>query len=398
MNLIAGSVVVSGYAETPVSRARVDKGEQRLTAEEYYAWALNMLLDQTGLEKKDLKGQGIGVAGAVWPHAEIWSAELMQNLGLEPKYLVRADQGGANGAALLVAGILAIHSGYVEHFLVLGADAPMSLSGEGPRTWRYEDDYLKPFGMMGPNSMMAMVMRRQMHMYGYKPEHYGRVAIVQREHASLNPNAYLRTPIKIEDYLASPMISDPVRLLDICIFVNGGLALLLSSREKGRKITDKLVAVRGFGEWHNPGSETGLQDITLSGLVESSKQAYTMAGLKASEMDFFNPYDDYTAAVLMQLEDAGFCPKGGAGKFLEETDISYRGQLPVNTGGGQLSAGQAGMVGGFHHIVEAVRQLRGEAGERQVKDARYGLVASLGGLAYGGSFVNNYALIFEGGL
>jgi acetyl-CoA acetyltransferase len=142
----------------------------------------------------------------------------------------------------------------------------------------------------------------------------------------------------------------------------------------------------------------GLQDITVSGLVESTKQAYNMAGLEASEMDFFNPYDDYTAAVLMQLEDAGFCQKGGAGKFLEETDISFRGQLPINTGGGQLSAGQAGMVGGFHHLVEAVRQLRGEAGDRQVKDAKYGLVTSLGGLAYGGSFVNNYTFVFEGGL
>ncbi|MEM1945129.1 MAG: thiolase family protein [Nitrososphaerota archaeon] len=398
MNSISGKIVVSGYAETPVSRARVDKGEPKLTAEEYYSMALHMLLKQTGLEKRDLKGQGVGVAGSVWPHAEIWSAELVQNLGLEPKYLVRADQGGANGAALLVSGILAIHSGYVDHFLILGADAPMSLSGEGPRTWRYEDDYLKPFGMMGPNSMMAMVMRRQMHLYGYKPEHYGKVSVVQRGHATLNPNAYLRTPIKMEDYLASPMISDPVRLLDICIFVNGGLALLLSSQEKAKTITDKPVLIKGFGEWHNPSSETALPDVTTSGVKESSKQAYEMAGVKPSDIDLFNPYDDYTAAVLMQLEDAGFCPKGGAGKLLEEIDISNRGQLPINTGGGQLSAGQAGMVGGLHHIVEAVRQLREEAGERQVRGAMVGLVTSLGGLAYGGSFVNNYTLVFGAGV
>jgi acetyl-CoA acetyltransferase len=395
---ISEKVVISGYAETPVSRARTDKGEPRFSADEYYAMALDMLLKKTGLDKKELKGQGVGVAGAVWPHAEIWSAELVQNLGLEPKYLVRADHGGANCAALLVSGILAIHSGYVDHFLVIGADAPMSVSDDGPRTWRYELDYLIPFGMMGPNSMIAMLMRRQMHLFKYVPETYGKISVTQREHASLNPNAYLRTPIKMEDYLASPMISDPVRLLDICIFVNGGLALLLSSRSSGKEITDKPVAVKGFGSWHNPSAESSLQDVTVSGVVEASRQAYEMAGLKCSDMDFFNPYDDYTAAVIMQLEDAGFCQKGGAEIFLKETDISYRGQLPINTGGGQLSAGQAGMVGGFHGFVEAVRQLRGEAGVRQVKDAKYGLVTSLGGLAYGGCFVNNYAFVLEGGV
>ncbi|MEM2766142.1 MAG: hypothetical protein QXG75_03310, partial [Candidatus Caldarchaeum sp.] len=260
--MFSASVSVTGYAETPVSRARVDKGEKKLTIEEYYAWALNLLLKQTELSLKDFKGQGVGVTGSAYPRAEIWSAEVVQNLGLEPKLLVRADQGGANGTALLIAGALAIHAGYVDHFLILGADTPMNIAGEGSLTWRYELDYLMPVGMMGPNSMAAMMMRRQMEVYGYKPEQYGKVSVSQRENASKNPMAYFRTPLKIEEYLSSPMISDPLRMLDICPFVNGGFAVLLSKTSLAWKISDKPVKLVGFGEWHNPDASNTLRDIT----------------------------------------------------------------------------------------------------------------------------------------
>jgi len=386
MNPFDGNVAITGYAETPFSRARTDKGEPRLTAEEYYAWALELLLKQTGLEKKDLVGQGVGVAGSEWPHSEIWSAEVVQNLGLEPKLLVRADHGGANAAALLVQGALAIHAGYVEHFLLIGADAPMSITAPASRTWRYEEDYMKPFGMMGPNSMIAMVMRRHMHQYGTKLEHFGKISITQRTHASLNPNAYLK----------SRLISDPLRLLDICIWVNGGFALLLSSKNLARKITDKPINVLGFGEWHNYlGGSVQQPDVTITGIKPAAEQAFKMSGTTPKQMSFFQPYDDYTVVVLLQIEDSGFCRKGEAGKFVEGTDITYQGQLPINTSGGQLSAGQAGMAGGFLHFVEAVRQLRGEAGGRQVKDAKRGLVTSLGGLAFGGNLIHAYAVVLE---
>jgi len=390
------NVVITGYAETPFSRARVDKGEPRLTVEEYYAWALELILQQTGLEKKDLKGQGVGVIGSEYPHSEIWSAEVVQNLGLEPKFLVRADHGGANAAALLVQGALAVNAGFVDHFLMIGADAPLSITTPSTRTWRYEEDYMKPFGMMGPNSMMAMVMRRYMHEYGVKLEHFGKISITQRQHAVLNPNAYLRKPLTMEEYLNARLISDPLRLLDICIWVNGGFAVLLSRSEKAKEITDKPVKILGVGEWHNHEAENQLKDITKTGIKIAAEQAFKMSGKEPKDMCFFQPYDDYTVAVLMQIEDAGFCKKGEGGKFIEETDISYKGELPINTSGGQLSAGQAGMAGGFLHIVEAVRQLRGEAGERQVKDAEIGLITALGGLAFGGTFIHNYALILGG--
>ncbi|MCX8201614.1 MAG: thiolase family protein [Candidatus Caldarchaeum sp.] len=389
-------VAVSGYAETPLSRARVDKGEKKFSIEYYYAWALNLLLEQTGLRLEDLRGQGVGVTGSAYPRAEIWSAEVIQNLGLEPKLLVRADHGGANGASLLVSGALAIHAGYVDHFLIIGADTPMNIVGEGALTWRYELDYLMPVGMMGPNSMAAMMMRRQMHEYGYRSEHYGKISVSQRENASKNPNAYFKTPLKMEEYLASPLISDPLKMLDICPFVNGGFALLLSRKKTAEKITDKPVRVAGFGSWHNLDASKTIKDVTTTGLKVAVKQAFESSGTKISQIDLINVYDDYTPVVLMQLEDAGVCGKGEAGKFLDQTDITYRGNTPINTGGGLLSYGQAGMAGGLHHLVEAVRQMRGEVGERQVKGLRYALVTALGALEHGGTFINNYAVIFGG--
>ncbi|BAJ51186.1 thiolase [Candidatus Caldarchaeum subterraneum] len=387
---------VTAYAETPLSRARVDKGEKRLTIEQYYAWALSMVLQQTGLSLNDLRGIGVGVTGSAYPRAEIWSAEVVQNLGLEPRLLLRGDHGGANGAALLVAGALAIQAGYVDHFLILGADTPMNITGEAALTWRYELDYLMPVGMMGPNSMAAMMMQRQIHQYGYKPEHYGKISVSQRENASKNPNAYFRTPLKMDEYLNSPLISDPLRMLDICPFVNGGFALLLSRDTVAKKVTDKPVKVAGFGSWHNLDAPNSLKDITTTGVKNAVKQALEMSGTKQRDIGLFNAYDDYTPVVIMQLEDAGFCEKGKAGKFLEETDITYKGHLPLNTGGGLLSYGQAGMAGGMHHLVEAVRQQRGEAGERQVKDLRYSLVTAVGALEHGGTFINNYAIVFGG--
>jgi acetyl-CoA acetyltransferase len=392
---LRGETAIIGFGETPVSRARADKGEPRLTAEEYFAWAAELALARAGLEKKDFDGQGLGIGGTLWPHAEIWSAEMVQNLGLNPKLVLRADFGGMNGCALLTRAALAVHAGLVDYVLCVAGDAPMSIPDWGQvRTWRYELDFMLPYGMMGPNSMFAFVMRRHMHQYGTTVEHTGKIAVTQRQHASLNPNAYLRQPLTLPDYLSSRMIADPVRLLDCVIPVNGGLAYIVTSAERARKHTDQPVYLLGFGE--SDGYLHGSRnrpDVTYTGVHVSARRALEMAAAAPDRLSFFQPYDDYTIAVIMQLEDAGFCGKGAGGRFVEQTDLSVSGALPVNTGGGQLSAGQAGMAGGFLHLVEAVRQLRGEGGPRQVPDARTGLVTGIGGLAYGVNLVNTTAVV-----
>lgn len=387
-------VAIVGVGETPFSRGRLDKGEVRLTAEEYLAWAADLALKDAGLSKKDLDGQGLAVCGSEWPHSEIWSAEVAQNLGVSPKLLLRSDHGGMSGVALLVQSALAIRAGFVDFVLVVGADSPMSMEGPGSRTWRYELDFMKPFGMMGPNSLVAFMMRRHMHEYGTKPQHTGKIAVAQRHHATLNPNAYLKAPMTVEDYMKSRFIADPIRLLDACILVNGGVAYVVASREYSKKMNMKSVPVLGFGEHHNYyGNSRNRIDVTTTGAVIATRDAYKMANLSPKDISFFNPYDDYTIIVLMQLEDADFCKKGEGGKFVENIDLTVKGQLPINTNGGQLSAGQPGMAGGLTHIVETVRQLRDEAGQRQVKDAKYGLATGLGALAYGGTLVNSGAVI-----
>lgn len=388
---------VVGYGETPVSRARVDKGEQKLSVQEYFAWAAELALKDVGLEKKDFDGQGLAVTGSAYPHAEIHSAEVTQDLGFSPNLLIRTDGGGMGGGSLLYQAGQAVASGAVDMVLCLGADAPMNITTPGVvRTWRYESDFQKPFGMMGANSQFAFILRRHVHQYGTKPEDLGKIAIAQREHAMKNPNAYLKTPLTMEQYLASRMIADPIRMFDACIPVNGGLSFIVTSNEKAKSIAkDKAVKVLGIAESDNYFHGTKLRpDITYLGIADSAKRAFEVSGVKHTEVDFFQPYDDYTIAVLMQIEDAGFCKKGEGGKFVQEHDLTFKGDFPINTGGGQISSGQPAMAGGFVHIVESIRQLRGEGGERQVKDAKIGVATGIGGISYGNSLVNSMTMIF----
>lgn len=389
---------IIGYGETPFSRARQEKGEIKLSIQEYRAWASELALRDAGLEKSDLDGQGLGVCGSVYPHAEIYSSEIIQDLGIKARLLLRSDSGGNSAASLLHLAGMAVNSGVVDIVLCVGADTPMNLTqDQGIREWEYEADFQKPFGMMGPNSQFAFIMRRYMYQYGLREEDLGKIAITQREHAMLNPNAYLKVPLTMEQYLSARMIADPVRLFDACIPVNGGLAFIVASKEKAMEVaSDKIVWVTGIAEYHNY-TEGPMEspDITYLGVRKSAEEALTMANVRHDQINFFQPYDDYTLAVIMQIEDAGFCKKGDGGRFVREHDISYKGDLPINTGGGQLSAGQPGIAGGFVHIVEAVRQLRGEGGKRQVKDASVGMVTALGCLAYGNSLTSTTAIIME---
>jgi acetyl-CoA acetyltransferase len=390
-------VAIVGYGETPTSRARADKGEARLSLQQYLAWATELALDKAGLAKKDLDGQGFAVTGTAYPHAEIWSAEVAQDLGISPSLLLRTDHGGMGACSLLHQAAIAISSGVVDLVLCLGADTPMNITQPGAvRTWRYETEFQKPFGMMGPNSQFAFILRRHMHQYGTTPEQLGKVAVAQREHAMRNPNAYLKQPLTLEQYLGSRMIADPIRMLDACIPVNGGLAFILASKERASKMNAgrSKVSILGISESDNYFEGSKLRpDITFLPIKDSARKAFEMSGVARDRVDFFQPYDDYTIAVLMQIEDCGFCPKGEGGKFVEQNDISWKGAFPVNTGGGQLSSGQPAMAGGFVHIVESVRQLMGEGGERQVPDAKIGVATGIGAISYGNSLVNSTTVV-----
>ena len=344
------------------------------------------------MSKNDFDGQGLGVSHAEVAHTVNWSAATAENLGISPQVLLRADQGGASAASLLIRAAAMINAGIVDRVLVVGADTPLNIPSVAPglplspeRTRGVYWDFQGPFGVMGASAQFALVQTRYMHEHALKSEQLGKIAVSARYHASLNPGAIYRTPFTLDEYMNSRVLSDPIRLLDCVPIVNGGLAYIVTSGKTARSITDKPVYLRGFGEINNyyHGSRA-LPDITTTGFVQSAPQAMKMAGVQHKDIDFFQPYDDYPFIAMMTIEDFGFCKKGEGGRFVEEHNLHFDGDFPMSTDGGQLSGGQpGGAIGGFMPLVEAVTQLRGEAGVRQVKNATIGAACGFGGIPYG---------------
>jgi acetyl-CoA acetyltransferase len=394
-------IAIVGYGRTPYSR--VKPGEPVLTVDEYIAWAADLALQKAGMSKNDFDGQGLGVSHAEVAHTVNWSAATAETLGISPQILLRGDQGGASAAAMLIRAAAFIRSGAVDRVLVVGADTPLSMPSVAPglplspeRTRGIYWDFQGPFGVMGASAQFGLVQTRYMHQYALTPEQLGKIAVTTRFHASLNPGAIFRKPFTLEEYLASRVLSDPIRLLDCVPIVNGGLAYIVTSGETARTLTDRPVYLRGFGEANNyyHGSRS-LPDITTTGFAQAAPQAMKMAGVQHKDLDFLQPYDDYPFIAMMTIEDYGFCKKGEGGKFVEERSLRFDGDFPLSTDGGQLSGGQpGGAIGGFMPLIEAVTQLRGEAGERQVPGARVGAACGFGGIPYGRPGRSCVSLIF----
>ncbi|HVC10556.1 MAG TPA: thiolase family protein [Burkholderiales bacterium] len=384
-----GEVAIVGVGRTPYSRAK--PGERIYTVDEYLAWAADLALTQAGMSKNDFDGQGLGVVHAEASHTVNWSAAVAEILGISPKVLLRGDQGGATAAALLIRAAAMIHAGIVDRVLVMGADTPLTIPSIAPglplspeRTRGVFWDFQGPFGVMGANSQFGLVQTRYMHQYLIQTEQLGKIAVTTRYHASLHPGAIYRKPFTMEEYLASRVLSYPVRLLDCVPMVNGGLAYIVTSAKSAAAITDKPVYLLGFGEvsnyYHGPRTRP---DITYTGFEQTAPEAFKMAGVKHKDIDVFEPYDDYPMVVLIQMEDYGFCKKGEGSNFVAERNLRFDGDFPISTDGGQLSGGQpGGAIGGFMPIVEAVTQLRGEAGDRQVKGAAVAAASGFGGMTY----------------
>lgn len=380
---IRGKAAIVGIGETPVDRLGSKPGEPKKSSAEYLSWALHLALEDAGLSLRDFNGQGLGVTIPTAYPQPFWPEEVAEILGITPGMLFSGGTGGAGSLSLLGQMSSAIDSGMIDLALCIGAAAPFSEHHGGGIQPGDMRDFEIPFGTMGPNSKIAMVMRRHMHQYGTTLDHLGKIAVAGRYHASLNPVAYLWKPITIEDYKESRLIADPVRLLDCVLPANGGKAYILASAERAKSLLKPPVYILGFGERSNPsyGPRAG-SDALIMGISDAGKVAMEMAGVQQSEIDFLELYDDYIIVVYLQIEDLGFCTKGDL-SFFERTDFTINGQLPIQTGGGMINCGQPSTAGGTLHILEAVRQLRGEGGDRQVAHARIGLVTGLGVLPYG---------------
>lgn len=385
-----GEVAIVGYGRTPYSRAK--PGEPVVTVDEYLAWAADLALQRAGMTKNDFDGQGLAVSHAEVAHTVNWSAAVAENLGISPKVLLRGDQGGASAGSLLIRAAAMIHAGIVDRVLVIGADTPLNIPSVAPglplspeRSRGVFWDFQGPFGVMGATGQFGLIQTRYRHEHELTDEQLAKVAVTTRFHASLHPGAIYRTPITVDDYLNSRVLSSPLRLLDCVPIVNGGMAYVVTSAATARKLTDRPVYLLGFGEANNyyRGSRSR-PDVTYTGFAQCAPDAFRMAGVRHEDVDLFQPYDDYPFVVVMQLEDCGFCKKGQGGKFVEERNLRFDGDFPLSVDGGQLSGGQpGGAIGGFAPIVEAATQLRGEADARQVKDATTAVALGFGGIPYG---------------
>jgi len=234
-----------------------------------------------------------------------------------------------------------------------------------------------------------------MQQYGTKLEQLAKLAITCRKHAQMNPNALLKDDLTVNDYINSRLISDPIRLFDCVMRCSGAVAIVVASQEVAKRLGKEGIHVGPAAECINYQVRENLPDKLTTGFKVIGEKLFQTADPKT--IDFLQLYDDYPIAILMTLEDLGYCQKGKGGEFIEKTDFLVGGDLPINTGGGQLSCGQPGLAGGHMLVAEAVRQLRGEAGKRQVVNAERGLVTGIGWLAYCRNVGCTAAFILERG-
>lgn len=322
------------------------------------------------------------------------AGDFCANLGLRDLHYTAGFQemGGAQMISALESSAFALVAGGATHVLVphcsyfySGTRARNNTSDASTGLQAAETirDYYLPHGVAAPSQHYAWMAQRHMQLHGTTQEQLGAVALAMRKHAQLHPGALMRgKPLTLDDYLASRWISKPYRLLDCCLESDGAGAFVMSTAERARDLRQRPVHVSGVASGHPfpPHDIPNRPDILEIGLDLAAPRAWRMAGLQPSDADFAQIYDCFTGQVLLQIEGVGFCQKGEAGAFVENGRIELGGALPINTHGGLLShAHNTGM----NHVIEAVVQLRGDGGARQVKDAEIGVVTGWGGHGHG---------------
>ena len=319
---------------------------------------------------------GIGVASfTLKPDHAIDAA---WQLGLSPRWCMDDSNGGASGINMLQHAARAIQAGDAETIVILAADhfSPGDFKDLVENYNATTRDHLAPLGFGGPNALFALVTQQHGRAHGLARADYGAVCIAQRDWARRNPHAVYRSVLTLEEYLGSPFIADPLCRYDCVPVVSGADAIVLTAADRG--VSGRRVGIRALTARYNPDHQEGAGWPT--GLAEVAPALWRDAGVGPEDMNVVSVYDDYPVMVLAQLADLGFVPDGDLRRFVH--DRLGPGGLAVNTSGGQLSAGQAGAAAGLHGLVEAVVQLLGEAGERQVPDARLAAVSGYGMVQY----------------
>ena len=365
---LKGKVCVVGAAESDLGKVAENTSHLDLIGQ-----AAIRALDDAGLTLQDVDG-----VFAATSQSRMVGLGTCEYLGIKPNFIDSTQIGGSSFMSHVSHAVAAITTGKCKVALIVYGSTQRSMSraatSQRELAW-YED----PFKPMMPPSAYAMSAARHMHEFGTTREQLAEIAVAARKWAMMNPVAYSRDPLNIDDVLNAPMISYPFTIRDCCLVTDGGGAIVLTSADQAKDLKQPPVFVLGTGEQIGHANISSMGDMTTTAAVDSGKKAFEAAGISKEDIDVLALYDAFTITTLLFLEDLGFCKKGEGGSFVENGRIAPGGELPVNTSGGGLSYCHPGMYGLFC-LIEATRQVRGQCGERQVKDVNVALAHGNGGV------------------
>lgn len=376
-------VVLTAPFTTPYQRYSIE------SAHWWIARALRGSLDAAGLKPKDIDGFTVS-SFTLFPDTAVG---LTQHLGLCPRWLDHIPMGGASATVALRRAARAVQSGDADIVACVAGDTNhvdsfrLMLSSFS----RFASDASYPYGYGGPNANFALLTDRYMNEFGATREDFGRLCVAQRNNALNNPNALMKKPLTLDDYLNARPVSDPIALFDCVMPCAGSEAFLVMSEGEAQRRALPFARIGGAIERHNAHADDPMQ--LRGGWTMDIDELWDMAECAPQDIDLLQTYDDYPVISFMQIEDLGFCDKGAAADFLRERDMTIAGDFPHNTSGGQLSAGQAGAAGGFIGLVEAIRQLTGQAGGTQVQGAARALVSGFGMINYDRGVCSSAAIL-----
>lgn len=372
--------VIAGVAESDLGKT------PHLTELQLHAQAAKRALDDAGIDKSEVDGI-LSVTSA--RNVRFPAIQVAEYLQIFPSYTDSTSIGGSAFEAMVQHAAMAISAGICQTCLITygstqRSQAARSLSGTAAEHWLPSAQFDTPYGLPMMVGAYALAAQRHMHLYGTRPEHLAEIAVAARAWARKNPRAYARDPLSIEDVLASPEISSPLRRYDCCLVTDGGGAIVMTTPERAKALGKPPVYLWGSAETHFHNSISMMPELTRTPASVTGPAAFKAAGITPADIDVAQIYDSFTITALMTLEDLGFCAKGEGGPFAEGGRLAPGGAFPMNTHGGGLSYTHPGMFGIFL-IIEAVRQLRGECDDRQIPDVNLALCHGTGGALCSGS-------------
>lgn len=388
---LQGDAAIVGYVELPPER--LSKASPAPFTLEQWALLASSALEDAGLSAEQVDGIVTSHLG----ESEIFvPSTVAEYLGVRANFAELLDLGGASAAGMVWRAAAAIELGLCDVVLCALPARYITPSSElKPKTLTDavffgsssnqfgspQAEFDIPYGNLGQNGPYGQVAQRYAYEYGYDERAMAKIVVDQRVNANHTDGAIWKdTPLTIEDVLASPVIADPLHMLEIVMPCAGGAAVVVASAEVAARARNRPVWIKGFGEHVPYKTPTYAENLLDTPIRKAADTAFGMTDLTRDQMDMVSIYDCYTITVLLSLEDAGFCEKGKGMSFVSDHDLTFRGDFPLNTAGGQLGFGQAGLAGGMHHVCDTTRQLMGRAGAAQIADCNRAFVSGNGGI------------------